>query len=152
MRPHTGMGAQLLRGDGSSPENFVAVMGIKSIQGPNMQRDTHDTTDMNQPDNYRQFVGGLVDAGEVSFDANFLADDDTQNQEDGGFMAEFDKTSCDSVRNWRITLPQCEGESEGYIEFEGVVTGQNLQLPMDDLMAFSGSIKVSGRPELVIVT
>lgn len=150
--PHTGMGSQLLRGDGASPENFVAIMGIKSINGPNMQRDTHDTTDMNQPDNYRRFIGGLVDAGEVSFDANWLPTEATQGQDDGGFMAEFDKSSCDSARNWRITFPECEGESEGYFELNGIVTGMNVQSPMDDIMSFSGTIKVSGRPELVIVT
>lgn len=150
--PHTGMGAQLLKGDGQSPENFVAVMGIKSINGPNIQRDTHDTTDMNQADNYRTFIGGLVDAGEVTFDANLLLRDATQNQEDGGFMAEFDKSSCDSRGNWRITLPPCAGDQDGYLEFSGIVTGQQMQIPLDDIMSFSGTIKVSGRPEVVLIT
>lgn len=150
--PHTGMGAQLLKGDGQSPENFVAVMGIKSINGPNIQRDTHDTTDMNQADNYRTFIGGLVDAGEVTFDANLLLRDATQNQEDGGFMAEFDKSSCDSRGNWRITLPPCAGDPDGYLEFSGIVTGQQMQIPLDDIMSFAGTIKVSGRPEVVLIT
>jgi hypothetical protein len=34
--------------------------------------------------------------------------------------------------------------------FGGVVTGQSMQFPLDDLMSFNGTIKVSGRPELVI--
>jgi hypothetical protein len=150
--PHTGMGAQLLKGDGQSPQNFVAVMGIKSINGPNIQRDTHDTTDMNQADNYRTFIGGLVDGGEVSFDANLLLRDGTQNQETGGYMAEFDKPSCDSRGDWRITLPPCAGDPDGYLEFSGIVTGQQMQIPLDDIMSFAGTIKVSGRPEVVLIT
>lgn len=148
---HTGMGAHLQMGDGNSPENFVSVLGIKSITGPNMQRATHDVTTMDSG-TFREFIGGLVDAGEISFEANFLPRDTTQNQETGGFMAEFDKSSCDSRGNWRITLPECAGESDGYWEFEGIVTGQQVQMPMDDLMSFSGTIKISGRPNLFIET
>jgi tail tube protein len=148
---HTGMGAHLQKGDGNSPENFVSVLGIKSITGPNMQRTTHDVTTMDSG-TFREFIGGLVDAGEITFEANFLPRDTTQNQDAGGFMAEFDKSSCDSRGNWRITLPECAGESDGYWEFEGIVTGQQVQMPMDDLMSFSGTIKISGRPNLFIET
>lgn len=149
--PHTGMSAQLARGDGQSPENFVPVLGIKSISGPSMSRDVHDTTDM-QSGTFRSFIGGLVDGGEVSFEANFLPRDPTQYQEIGGFMGEFDMSSCDSLRNWRIIIPDCVGEPESLFEFGGIVSGMNVEFPMDDVMGFSGTIKVSGRPRLVIVT
>ncbi len=148
---HIGLGAQLQRGDGNSPENFVSVLGIKSITGPGIKRDAIDVTDMNSG-TFREFIGGLVTGGTISFEANFLPRDPTQNQETGGFMAEFDKTSCDSRGNWRITLPECEGDSEGYFQFAGIVTGQSVTLPMDAVMAFTGEITVSGRPELVILS
>lgn len=149
---HTGFGALILKGDGHSPENFIAVMGVKGITGPSISRSTHDTTTMDSGSLYREFVGGLVDAGEVSFEANLLPRNATQNQEAGGFMAEFDKTSCDSRGNWRISFPECAGEAEGYMEFAGIVTGQSMTFPLDDLMGFTGTIKVSGRPELVIAS
>lgn len=149
--PRTGMGAELQRSDGSSPPNFVSVLGIKSISGPSISRETHDTTDM-QSGTYRNFIGGLVDGGEVSFDANFLPREATQMQEEGGFMGAFDLSSCDSLEEWRILIPVCEGEPEGYLEFDGIVTGQNMEFPMDDIMGFSGTIKVSGRPRLVVET
>lgn len=149
--PHTGKGAELQRGDGASPENFVSVMGIKSISGPSMSRDMHDTTDVSS-DTFREFVGGLVDGGEIQFEANFLPRDPTQYQEDGGIMGEFDMSSCDSRRNWRITIPDCVGEPESHFEFAAVLQSMNVEMPQDDLMSFSGSLKVSGRPRLVIVT
>lgn len=149
---HIGFGAQLQKGDGASPENFVSIMGMKSITGPQIKRDTIDVTDMQSPSGWREFIGGLTDGGEVSFEANFLPRDPTQNQEENGFMAEFDKSSCDSRGNWRILLPECEGEPEGYFEFAGVVSGQSVEIPLDAVMAFSGTIKVSGRPHLVIET
>lgn len=148
--PHIGMGAHLQKGDGQSPENFVSVLGIKSITGPGIKRDAIDVTDMDSG-TFREKIGGLVDAGTVSFDANFLPADPSQNQSDGGFMAEFDKSSCDSRGNWRITLPVCEGDSQGYFEFAGVVTGQSVTIPFDAVMAFTGEVTISGRPRLVIL-
>lgn len=148
---HIGLGAHLQKGDGNSPENFISIMGIKSITGPGIKRDAIDVTDMDSG-TFREYIGGLVQGGTISFDANWLPRDPTQNQAEGGFMAEFDKTSCDSRGNWRITLPECEGDSEGYIEFAGIVTGMNITIPMDAVMGFTGEITVSGKPELVILT
>jgi len=149
--PHTGMSAELQRGDGASPENFVSILGIKSISGPSMSRDIHDVTDM-QSGTFREKIGGLVDGGEITFEANFLPRDPTQYQEEGGFMGEFDMSSCDSRRNWRILIPDCVGEPPSYFEFAGIVSGMNVEMPMDDVMGFSGTITVSGRPRLVIET
>ena len=150
--PRTGFGALLQKGDGASPENFVSILGIKSISGPDISRDTHDTTDMLQADQFRRFIGGLVDGGSGSFDANWLPLDPTQNQDEGGLMAEFDKESCESSGNWRIVTPSCPGEDEVSVDFAGVLSGSSFEIPMDDLMAFTGEIKVSGRVALDITT
>lgn len=146
----TGFGATLQKGDGNSPENFVSILGIRSISGPEISRDTHDVTTMLSPSGWREFIGGLKDGGEVSFEALWLPRDPTQGQEEGGFMAEFDKDSCESRGNWRILVPACPGEPEVYVEFAGIVSGQSIEIPMDDIMGFTGTIKVSGRPTIVI--
>lgn len=147
----TGFGAILQKADGSSPANFLDIMGIKSISGPSISRDTHDVTTMSSQ-GWREYIGGLVDAGEVGFSANWLPRDETQGQGDGGLMAEFDKGSCESRSRWRILVPGCPGEDEVYLEFDGILSGQNIDIPMDDVMGFEGTIKVSGRPELVVET
>jgi len=147
----TGFGALLQKGTGiGSPEDFTTILGIKSIDGPSISRETHDTTTMLSAGGWREFIGGLKDGGEVSFSANWLPRDDTQGQGDGGLMAEFDKESCESRGSWRILVPACPGEPEVYLDFQGILTGQNVSIPMDDLMSFEGTIKVSGRPTLTI--
>jgi len=148
----TGFGAFLQKGDGQSSENFITMLGVTSMAGPSITRDTHDVTAMTSPGGWREFIGGLKDGGEVTFDANWLPRDVTQSQDEGGFMAEFDKDSCESRGNWRILVPACPGEDEVILTFAGIVTGQNIQIPMDDKMSFSGTIKVSGRPTLEILT
>ncbi|MEG1028599.1 MAG: hypothetical protein RSE34_00785, partial [Brevundimonas sp.] len=61
-----------------------------------------------------------------------------------------DKDSCESRGDWRILVPACPGEPEVFLDFQGILTGQNVSIPMDDLMSFEGTIKVSGRPTLTI--
>lgn len=146
---HTGAGAQLQKGDGASPQNFVAMLGIKSLTPPGISRETAETTDMNT-DGWKTFIGALKDGGEVSFEANFLPNEPTQGQAAGGFLAEFDKSSCDSLSTWRMVAPPCDGEPDVYWEFDGIVTGADGEWPLDDVMTFDGTIKVSGRPELVV--
>lgn len=148
---HTGMGAIVSIGDGNSPENFIPVMGIKNVKPLGISRSTHDTTDMSG-NNWKTFIGGLVDGGEVSFDANWLPRDPSQSQASGGLMAEFDRSSCDSLRNIRIDVPECPGEAPAYIAMAAIFSGMDIDMQMDDLMSFAGTFKVSGRPELVIET
>ena len=143
----TGFGALIQKGTGiGSPQDYVTILGIKSISGPSITRDTHDTTVMTSPGGWREFIGGLKDGGEVSFTANWLPRDESQTD----LASEFDKDSCESRSDWRIVVPACPGEPEVYLEFAGILTGQNIEIPMDDLMGFEGTIKVSGRPTLVI--
>ncbi len=148
----TGFGAYLEKQKNNSPSDYVTILGVKSMQGPSISRDTHDVTAMTSPGGWREFIGGLKDGGEVSFDANWLPRDPTQSQEDDGFMAEFDKDSCESRGGWRIRVPACPGEDEVLLTVFGIVTGQNITIPMDDVMSFTGTIKVSGRPTLELVT
>lgn len=145
--PHTGMGAKLQRYNGSI---YVDVLGLKSLGGPSMSRDTHDTTDMASTIPYRTFVGGITDAGEISLSGNLLPGHASQNQTDAGLLAEFDLDSCDSVTQWKIVFPECEGDPEAEMTFDGVLSGFGMDIPFDDLMTVSGSIKVSGRPVLTI--
>lgn len=144
---HIGLGAQLQKGDGNSPQNFLPIMGIKTITFSGFKRDAIDVSDMNSG-NWKKMVGGMVDGGTVSFDGNFLPKEGTQ----AGFMEEFDKSSCDSESDWRIVLPECAGESEGYFEFSGPATGAGFTIPMDAVMTMSGEVTISGKPTLVILT
>ena len=149
---HIGFGAQLQKADSNSPPNYISVMGIKSISGPKMARDAKETTDNNSPGAFRTYIGGLIDAGEVSFEGNFLPLDHTQGQEEGGLLAEFDKGSCESKGAWRILLPECDGDPTVSFDFDGILTGTSFEIPMEDTMSFQGTLKVSGRPELTIET
>lgn len=145
-QPHTGMGATLKRYNGTT---YVAVLGIKTIGGLNISRDSHDTTDLSSATPWRTHIAGLSDAGEISLSGNWLPAHATQNQTDGGLLGDFDDDSCDSNHPWRIELPECEGDPAQTLDVTGHMNGFRSEIS-EGLMTFDGSIKVSGRPVLTI--
>lgn len=78
-----GYGATLKRGDGADPEVFTAVAEVKTLESPGFSMDVHDATHLNSDDAFREFVAGLIDAGEISGTLNYLPSDDTQDPTNG---------------------------------------------------------------------
>ena len=48
---------------------------VRSIGGPSMTRDAIDVSAFDSPDDIKQFIPGMVDMGEVTFDVIFDPDD-----------------------------------------------------------------------------
>src|SRR5689334_7802923 len=88
-------------GNGATPEVFATIAEVTSITPPAFSRDTVDATHEQSPYGYREFIAGLTDAGEVSFDINFVPD----SVEVAGFLAELDATGSAAVKNRQIVFP-----------------------------------------------
>jgi len=85
---------------------------------------------------FREFVAGLIDAGEISFEGNLI--DVTQSDEIMDAIVDRD------VLEFEIEFPEGEEWS-----FDGIVTGFEVSAPHDGKIGFSASVKVTGEPELV---
>jgi Lambda phage tail tube protein, TTP len=64
-------GIQIKIGDGGAPENFVTIPEVMKFKGPSLTQDLLDVTNHDSPQGAKEFIGGLLDAGELSFDINF---------------------------------------------------------------------------------
>lgn len=134
-----GYGTKFQTGNGSSPETFTDLAFVVNITAPELSRDAIDVSHMQSPDEWREFIAGMKDAGEVTLELNFLP---------GGaaflaILAEFNLVSAQATKTRRITW--VDGS---YLEFEAFVTGKAPEVPMDDKMSSSVTFKVSGRPYL----
>lgn len=126
-------GIQLQRGDGGSPENFVAIANLGDVEGPSVERETHDVTTHGSPDAYREFLGGLKDGGEVSVDINY------DPREHDILTDDFDDAA---PRNYKLVWPGTLGD----IEFAAVMSGFEPSGPVDGKLEASLTFKVSGKP------
>lgn len=79
-----GYGAQLLVGDGASPENFQAIALISKIKFGDMTTAVIDKTHLRSPQAHREKLMGLRDSGPFSIDGIYDPNDESQNNAGGG--------------------------------------------------------------------
>jgi predicted secreted protein len=129
-----GMGSRFEIGDGADPEVYTQLAEVININPPSMSRDALDATHMLSPEQWREFVPGLKDGGEVSVDMNFIPGGAGETQ----IMANL---AADNTANYRITFPN--GVSWTFAAF---CTGFEPSVPHDDKMSATATFKVSGKP------
>lgn len=136
------LGTKLKVGKGPSPAP-VAVAGLSSIGGLELSADTIDTTTLDSDGGYRTFIAGFKDAGEVSLEG-FLIPATGKGQKEL-----YDLFESGATEDFAIEFPP---ETETKWEFKGVVTGFSTSADLEDPLAFSATIKVSGKPTLTVGT
>lgn len=122
---------------GTSLKRIATVIGqVTNIGGPSESMDTLDVTSHDSAGAWREFVGGLLDAGEVSVDLVFDPDNAGQI----------------SVRNdlvgrvpvsYVITFPDV---SPATVTFNALVTGFEPDAPVDGDLSASVTLKATGAP------
>ena len=78
---HAAFGALLKAGDGASSEAFTAIAEVVNISGVTPSQGTTDVTHMSSSNGYREFKTTVRDAGSVTIDINWVADNSTQTAE-----------------------------------------------------------------------
>lgn len=111
--------------------SYTALAEVLDITPPAKSPDMVEATHMGSG-GVREYIAGLVDPGEASFDMNFIpgSASDTLIQ---GIVATGDKVKC------RITFP-----NEVTWVFDGICTGYEPKDPVADRMTASVKFKVSG--------
>jgi predicted secreted protein len=134
-----GFGTLLKMGDGGGPEVFTTISEVTNVGTPSFSRDTVDATHHTSAGGVREFIGGLIDPGEVSVDMNWLPNDPTQDETTGLLAAALDGEQ----RNFKLVIPSSPPVTWN---FTGLVTAFSGATPMDDKMTANVTIKVSGLP------
>jgi predicted secreted protein len=134
-------GTLFKRGNGATPtEVFTTIANVTNISGPERTRDTIEVTSHDSPEQWKEFLGGLKDGGELSLDINYDPSETTHDLDD-----DFDDVN---PRNYKIViLPGTDDEHTWSIK--GILTKLGDEFPHDDKMARSMTVKVTGKPNLV---
>lgn len=137
-----GFGTALKVSNGASPEVFTAVAFVSNISISGYAVDTVEVTTHDSENGFKEFIAGLSDGGEVSFDVVFDPSNSTHNETTGGLKAIMDAKT---VKNWKVEFPMSPVKTWA---FSGLMTSFELEAPLDDALAGSVSIKVTGKPVL----
>lgn len=133
-------GAKLYRETAIGSGAYSAIAEIVEVAPFNISREALETTNHDTSDNYREFIKGLCDLGEISFVANWLISNATHNSSTGllSDLAEPD------LYRWRV-----EVESGAYVQAYGFLTAVSSSAPTSAVRQFEGTLKFSGPPTFV---
>lgn len=125
-------GTILTRGAGETP-----IAELTKIGSPNLKVDTIDTTNHQSEGGFKEFIGGLIEAGSVPVEGNFISSD-------AGQMGLLDDLLSKTIQDFSIKFPNGAAWTfkalvEEFSTGEADVNGQ---------LTFKASLKVSGRPTL----
>lgn len=131
------------RGMGTTIKQGTQLIGyLTSIGSPQLSADTIETTTLDTANNYKTYIQGLVDAGEVTISGFFEPSDD-------GLTAL--KTAIDDGQPDTYTIEFPAGFGTDW-EFSAIVTAFNVgEANKDDAVTFEATLKVTGKPTLTIV-
>jgi predicted secreted protein len=133
MAKYIGYESQLQLGDDGSPEEFNEIPGVKDFEVPLVGSiDEVDVTTHDSPDGFKEYIAGLKDAGDISVDIVWDADD-TVHQD-------LEEIAGDrEVRNFRAIDPN----DNGY-EFSAFIRELNMALPVADAIVATMVLRLSG--------
>ena len=112
-----------------SGTTYDTVAEVTNITPPGETLDIIDATHMLSPNKTREFIEGLKDPGETSFEMNFVA---------GATAGDSLIRSLSGPQMCRITFPN------GYTwTFVAIKTGYEVEAPIDDKMTATVTMKVT---------
>lgn len=125
-------GTFLKVGDGADPEVFTTIAEVKDISGPAMSLNMEDATS-HDSGGWREEIATLLEAGDISFDVNYIGDT-TQNVLE---TAQYDRERL----NFQMVFPLTPAVTKG---FSGYVTSFEFGAPVEGILTASVTIRVSG--------
>jgi predicted secreted protein len=135
-------GTLLQIGDGATPtEGFTTIAELKSISGPDLSRDSLDVTTHNSPGRWRQFIAGLKDGGQITFNINYVPTDPTHDNV-SGLLSLFND---EDEHNIKLVFPDA-GTTEWILPC--IIVGFSATEPVDNVIDAAITLKVAGTPTL----
>jgi predicted secreted protein len=111
---------------------FVEIGEVISITPAEPESDRIDVTHMKSPGRKREFISGLIDPGEASFEINWVPGSASDILIRGLFAS-------GAVVDHRITFPN--GVT---VTYDAAITGYTKAVPVDDRMTATITVAVSG--------
>lgn len=134
-------GTLLKIGDGGGTEVFTTIAEVKDISGPSLKLDTEEVTSHSSTAGWREYIGTLLDAGEVTFTVNFIVTGATHSQTSGLLKDLKNKT----LRNFQLVFPNVGNTTWA---FSAYVTGFEPSMPVEGALEADVTLKISGQPTL----
>lgn len=125
------------------------IAGITNISGPGLGLDTIDTTAHDSPGAFEEVIATIIRTGEVTLDLNYNPNNATHMADTtpvGGTGEGLAAALVNRSTKWfRLIFPTSPAVQW---DFKGIVTAFEPDMPYDDKLGASVTIKLTGQPTL----
>lgn len=121
---------------------YTTVAEVKSIDGPQLDGNVVDVTNMDSSQGWREKIVTLMNAGQISFEVNYIPTGATHNATTGVLSLLKNRTK----RNWKITYPDTGATVLG--PFEAYVQSFRISAPLEGVLTGAVTLEVTGIPTL----
>lgn len=118
----------------------VPLLEVIKIGGPGMKADLKEVTNMASPNTYKEFIAGLREGGQITFEGNYIPKESTNSQIN--LRTDFESGT---LSYWALALPTA---GTGIWMFQGYCDGLTPAYPLDDRITVQGTLRVTGKPQL----
>lgn len=130
-----GLGTEMWLDDNSGTPVLTQLGEILSVGMPNAQTAEVEATHMGSPNRRREYISGLIEDGEGSFEMNYVPGSATDVLIRGAQASGLTK-------GYKIVIPDGTGTWE--IEGECIVRGYERNIPIDDRMTATLTVRFTG--------
>lgn len=118
---------------------YTTIAQVRDISGPALGLDTIEVTNRDSPSGFKEYIAGLKDGGEITFDIVYDPDLTTHSASAaGGLVTLF---TAGAVNNFRLTFADATPLTA---TFAGLVTKFQPRAPLSDYQRAEVTIKLSG--------
>lgn len=128
-------------GDGASSETFTTVAEVQDIKGPALKLNTEDVTSHSSTAGWVEKIATLLEAGDVSFDVNWIPGHATQSYSAGLVKDMVNRT----LRNFQLVVPAASTVTWTFAAF---VTEFTPDLKVKGAQKASIRLEITGQPTL----
>jgi predicted secreted protein len=132
-------GTEIYRGTSGAG---TLIAQVQNISGPGLSLDTEDVTSHDSTGGWAEFIGTILQPGEVSFDINYAPTAYTHDATTG-LIADLVGRE---VRNFKLIFPDT-GTTEWL--FSALVTGFEPSEPVAGALSASVTMTLTGQPTLL---
>jgi hypothetical protein len=118
----------------------IPILEIIKIGGPAMKADMKEASNMASPNTYKEFIAGLREGGDITFEGNYIPKEATLSQQN--LRVDFEGGASPFMT---LALPVA---GAGIWMFTGFVMSLTPAYPLDDRIVVSGVLRITGKPVL----
>ena len=135
--------------DPAGGTSYTTIAQIRDLGGPSISRTDIEVADRSMTTYYKEYLGGMVDPGAITFDLTWdpIGTNSHAQTSGTGLMADFETSQCTQAA-FRWQVDGCGGTAT--MTFDGYLNSFEANAPLEDVLTASVGVKISGKPTLAI--